>query len=158
MGTKFFLPFLIISILLINCQEPKVDLKTGEAALMKADSTWAALAAEGKEVEKIVSYWADDAVVLSPGQPAVKGKEALRKMVEESKNIPGFNISWKSSEAQFSPDGKMAYMYGENLFSMNDSTGNKISIPGRSYTIWRKQTDGSWKCVVDIWNNPAATN
>lgn len=156
MSTKFFLPGLIISMLLLSCQQTKVDLKAEEATIMKTDSTWAALAAEGKEVDKIISYWADDAVVLPPGQPSVKGKEALRKFVEESKNIPGFSITWKSSEIHFSPDAKMAYMYGENLMSMNDSTGNKISIPGRGYTIWRKEADGSWKCIVDIWNNPPA--
>ncbi|HEU5167862.1 MAG TPA: hypothetical protein VFU29_20095 [Chitinophagaceae bacterium] len=39
---------------------------------------------------------------------------------------------------------------------MNDSTGNKIAIPGRGYSIWRKEADGNWKCVVDIFNNPSA--
>jgi len=120
---------------------------------MKTDSTWAALAKESTDVNKIVSYWSDDAVVMAPGQPVVKGKEALRKMVEDSKNISGFSISWRSSNVQFSPDGKVAYMYGDNIITMNDSTGKKLSIPGRAYTIWRKEADGSWKCVVDIWNN-----
>ena len=140
--------------LLLACSETKVDLKAEEAAIMKADSAWSALSAEGKDVDKIVSYWTDDAVVIPPGQPAVKGKEALRKFVEESFKIPGFSISWRSSDLRFSPDGKLAYMYGENMTNMHDSTGNKVSIPGRGYSIWRKEADGSWKCVVDIFNNP----
>jgi ketosteroid isomerase-like protein len=154
MITKLFLPVLFISFLMFSCQPAKVDLKTEEAAIMKADSTWSALAAELKDVDKTVSYWSDDAVLIPPGQPVVKGKEALRKFVEDSKNIPGFSISWRSSDIHFSPDGKLAYMYGENLMSMNDSTGNKISIPGRGYTVWRKEADGNWKCVVDMWNSP----
>jgi ketosteroid isomerase-like protein len=156
MDIKNFIPVLCIALITLSCGQAKVDLKAEEAAIMKADAAWAALAAEGKEVEKIISYWSDDAVVLSPGQPAVKGKDALRKMVEESKNIPGFSITWKSSDIHFSPDGKLAYMYGENLVSMNDSTGNKISIPGRGYTVWRKEADGTWKCVADLWNSPPA--
>ena len=144
-------------VFILSCNSPKVDLKSEEVAIMKADSTWAALAKESKDVEKIISYWSDDAIVVPPAQPAVKGKEALRKMVEDSKNIPGFSITWKSTDIHFSPDGKLAYLYGENLVSMNDSTGNKINMPGRGYTIWRKEANGSWKCVVDIWNNgPAA--
>jgi len=146
----------VIFITLVSCNQPTVDLKVEEANIMKTDSTWSALAKQGGDADKIVSYWSDDAVVMMPGQPAVKGKEALRKMVEDSKNIPGFSISWKSSDIHFSPDGKMAYMPGENLMTMNDSTGKTISIPGRGYTIWRKEADGSWKCVVDIWNNPPA--
>src|SRR5262245_4383074 len=143
-------------VLIAACKQPSVDLKAEETAIMKTDSSWAALAKESTDVDKIVSYWSDDAVVIAPGQPEVKGKEALRKMVEDSKNIPGFSISWKSSEVRFSPDGKLAYMSGENLTTMNDSTGKKISIPGRGYTIWRKEPDGNWKCVVDVWNNPSA--
>jgi len=153
MKTKLFFP-LIISIVAFSCNQAKVDRTAEEATIMKIDSTWSALSAEGKDVDKIVSYFADDAVMLSPGQPAAKGKEALRKFVEASLKIPGFSISWKSSDIKFSPDAKLAYMYGENMMSMNDSTGNKISIPGRGYSIWRKEPDGSWKCVVDVFNNP----
>ena len=157
MNTKLFLPGAFLIFILSCSNENKVDLKAEEAALVKADSMWSALSAEGRDVDKVVSYWTDDAVVLPPGQPMVKGKEALRKFVEESFKIPGFSISWKSSDIHFSPDGKLAYMYGENLTSMNDSTGNKISIPGRGYSIWRKEADGNWKCVVDIFNNSSAT-
>ena len=153
MNTKLLLP-VFFSILILSCNETKVDLKAEEAAIIKADSTWSALSAEAKDVDKIVSYWTDDAVVLPPDQPLVKGKEALRKFVEESLKIPGFSISWKSSGIKFSPDGKLAYMYGENMMNMNDSTGSKISVPGRGYSIWRKEADGNWKCVVDIFNNP----
>ena len=156
MNAKPILPLLLVSFVLLSCQPATVDLKAEESAILKTDSTWAALAGEGKDVEKIISYWTDDAVVMSPGEEPVRGKDALRKMVGDMSNIPGFSISWKSSDVHFSPDGKMAYMYGENIFSMNDSTGKKISIPGRGYTVWRKEADGSWKCVVDIWNNPPA--
>ena len=147
-----FLP--LLPCLILSCNTSNPDFKAEETTIMRADSTWAVLAKEGVDTEKILSYWSDDAVVLPPGQPMVKGKDALRKMVRDSKNIPGFSITWKSSEIQFSPDGKMAYMSGENLMTMNDTAGNKITIPGRGYTIWRKQADGNWKCVVDIWNNP----
>ena len=151
MNTKLFLPLIIF---IVACTETKVDLKTEEAAIIKADSIWSALSAEGKDIDKILSYWAEDAVIIPPGQPVVKGKEALRKFVEESFKIPGFSISWKSSDVKLSPDGKLAYLYAENMTTINDSTGNKILMPGRGYSIWRKEPDGSWKCVVDIFNNP----
>jgi len=153
---KLSLLVLVVFVIAVGCNQSNVDLKAEEAAIMKTDSTWSATAKESKDVEKIVSYWSDDAMVLAPGQPAVKGKEALRKFIEDSRQIPGFSITWKSSDVHFSPDGKMAYMSGENLMTMDDSTGKKMTIPGRGYTIWRKEADGNWKCVVDIWNNPPA--
>jgi len=152
---KNLFPLVIFLIILTDCNQAKVDFKAEEAAIMKTDSMWAALAREGADVNKIVSYWSDDAVVIAPGQPVVKGKAALLKMVTDSKNIPGFNISWRSANVNFSPDGKLAYLSSENLITMTDSAGKKISMPGRGYTIWRKEADGDWKCAVDIWNSPA---
>src|ERR1700751_485460 len=104
MPKKLFFLTALVSIIISAC-ENKVDLKAEEAAIMKTDSVWAASAANGKDIDKIVSYWSDDAVVLAPGQPPVKGKEALRQFVKESENIPGFSINWKSSDVNFSPDG-----------------------------------------------------
>lgn len=156
MNTKSFTSVVLITLTLLSCGQTQVDLEAEKAAILRTDSTWAALATQSKDAEKIVAYWSDDAVVIAPGEEPVKGKDALRKMVNDMNNISGFSISWRSSDVHFSPDAKMAYMYGENLFSMNDSAGNKIVIPGRGYTIWRKEADGNWKCVVDIWNNPPA--
>ncbi|MDP9230046.1 MAG: DUF4440 domain-containing protein [Bacteroidota bacterium] len=148
--------FIMVSSLLTfaACKNNQPDLKAEETAILKEDSAWSALASEGKDVEKIISYWSDDAVVAQPGQPLIKGKEALRKMIDDSYKIPGFKISWKSTEVHFSPDGKMAWLYGENIVSVNDSTGKTITIPGRGYTVWNKQGDTIWKCAVDIWNAP----
>src|SRR5688572_1823202 len=105
----------VVAFTIAACNTNEVDIKAEEAALMKTDSTWSVLAAEGKDTEKTLSYWSEDAVVIAPGQPVVRGKQALRNMVEETKNIPGFSITWKSSGVQISGDGKMAYMYGENI-------------------------------------------
>lgn len=152
----FFTFIFLVSLIVFGCRQNNVDLKAEENLILKTDSTWAVIALEGKDIDKIVSYWADDAVLLPPGQTAVRGKAALKQFVKESENIPGFSIHWKSSDVHFSPDGKMAYMYGENLMTMNDSTGKQISMTGRGYTVWRKESDGNWKCVVDTWNEPPA--
>ena len=59
-------------------------------------------------ISKGSSFWTDDAVVLAPGMPAVVGKDALRGYVEGSLRIPGFSISWNSTDVAFSPDGRLA--------------------------------------------------
>jgi ketosteroid isomerase-like protein len=39
--------------------------------------------------------------------------------------------------------------------TMNDSTGKPVTQHNKAVTIWRKQADGTWKNVVDMWNaNP----
>jgi ketosteroid isomerase-like protein len=57
--------------------------------LLERDAEWAALASEGRDVDSIVSYWTDDAVMFPPDLPAVTGRIALREYVEASSQIPG---------------------------------------------------------------------
>ena len=120
--------------------------------LLNRDAEWAALATEGMDIDRIVSYWSDDAVVFAPGLSPIIGKAALRDYVENTFRIPGFRISWKSSEVHFSPDLKIAYVSGENTVVMNGPDGTPVTTKGRVITIWRRERDGHWRCAVDIWN------
>src|SRR3954454_22517194 len=86
----------------------KVDLDIERTHLLSRDAEWAAAASEGRDVERILSFWTDDAVVFAPGLPAVLGKDALRQYVQGSLQIPGFKISWTSKDVTLSPDGNLA--------------------------------------------------
>ena len=55
-----------------------------------------------------------------------------------------------------SPDGKLAYMHGTNATTVPGPKGALITIAGRGITIWRQESDGQWRCVIDIWNDPPA--
>jgi ketosteroid isomerase-like protein len=129
-----------------------MDLASEKARLLQRDADWSAVAAAGRDVERILSYWTDDAVVLPPGLPPVVGKAALRQYVQASLLIPGFQIAWTSSDATISPDGKLAYLLGRNSVTTDNADGESVSTHGRAVTIWRREADGEWRCALDIWN------
>lgn len=136
---------------------PAFDTTAESAKLLQRDAEWADLATAGKDVEKIISYWTDDAVVMEPGQPAIEGKQAIRAYVTASLNTPGFKIHWVSQKPTFSPDGKMAYMRGTDQMTVPGSRGEPMTLHLQGYSIWRRDADGQWRCVVDIANEaPAA--
>jgi ketosteroid isomerase-like protein len=127
---------------------------TAEAeVLLRRDAEWAVLASAGADVDRVVSYWTDDAVVMPPGQPIVEGRSALRRFVSDSFAIPGFRIHWTSDSVQFSPDGCFAYMHSRNEMTVPGPDGALMTIRGRAVTIWRREADGHWRCAVDIWND-----
>jgi uncharacterized protein (TIGR02246 family) len=130
---------------------------TEEASLLKQDAEWAEAAASGQDVEKIISYWTDDALIIPPGQPVVEGKAAIRTFVAESLKIPGFKIHWVSEKVRFSPDGLVAYMRATSETTMPGPDGKLMTLPGRGITVWRREPDGQWRCAVDIWNNPSTS-
>src|SRR5438477_1361594 len=142
---------LLIFIALYGCNEHKVDTKAEGARLMQISREWSRSAATNN-LEKTLSYWADDAIVMSPGQPPIKGKDAIRAMIESTSKIPGFKISWEPLSVSVSKSGDMAYMIEQNKITVNDSLGNPMTEYNKGVTVWRKEADGSWKNIVDIWN------
>ncbi|HXF77587.1 MAG TPA: DUF4440 domain-containing protein [Usitatibacter sp.] len=145
---------LVISVLTGACSTLAFDPASESQKLLRRDAEWADLASAGKDVERIVSYWSDDAVVIPQGQPVVEGKAAIRAFVTSSLQIPGFKIHWVSEKVTFSPDGKLAYMRGRNTMTVPGANGASVTLAGRGVTIWRLEPDGQWRCVVDIWNDP----
>ena len=142
-------PFLLLGACAIPIP-PAFDATTESAKLLQRDVEWADVTTAGKDIEKIISYWTDDAVVMEPGQPAIEGKQAIRAFVTSSVNTPGFKIHWVSQKPTFSPDGKMAYMRGTDDMTVPGPKGAPLTLHLQGYSIWRMDADGQWRCVVDI--------
>lgn len=146
----------VVALLASGPAAAKADVAAERAALARADKEWSE-AAVARDVEKVLSFWTDDAIVYPPGQPAVVGKDALRRFVTESLGVPGFSIRWETSAFEVAPSADMAYGLGTNVVTMNDPHGKLITERGRGVTVWRKGADGRWRCVIDVWNaGPAA--
>ncbi len=140
-----------------NCSPPRFDPAAEQDRLLRRDMEWADAASAGKDLEKIVSYWSDDAVVIPPGQPVLEGKAAIRAYVAASLQIPGFKIHWTSEKVVFSSDGKLAYMRGTSEMTVPGPTGALMTLHSRGVTVWRLDPDRQWRCVIDIWNDPPST-
>ena len=145
---KKIIPIALLATL-ISCDQTKIDKKAEGEKIMQLSKEWSQTVAT-KDVDKIVSYWADDAFVMQEGQAPLKGKPAIRQMVEESFKLPGFSISWQPESVEVSDNGDMAYMIENTQVSFSDSTGKAVIIKNKAVSIWRKQPDGSWKNAVDI--------
>ena len=133
--------------------QQKLRAEREKEVLLRVDREWAAAAAEGKDVERIVSFWSDDATVFPSGAPVVQGKPAIRAFVQESLATPGFHISWRSDQASVSADGMLGYTTGTNALTVPGPGGKLMMVAGRSVAIWRRRPGGEWKCVIDIWNS-----
>ena len=141
--------FLTLLLLTFSCQPKKVDTKEESEKLMQASRDWSAAAAS-KDIEKTLSYWTEDAILYSAGDPELKGKKAIREMVETSMKNPDFNISWEPVSAEVSESGDMGYLLEKSKIVMKDSIGNEKIMTFKGVTIWKKQKDGSWKNAIDI--------
>ncbi|MEO8190220.1 MAG: DUF4440 domain-containing protein, partial [Acidobacteriota bacterium] len=121
--------------------------------ILRLDAEWSRVAAEGRDVDRAVSFWSDDAVVMAPASAPIVGRAAIREFVAQSFRTSGFHISWKTATVVVARGGDMAYSTGTNRVEVNGADGRPIVIPGKSVAVWRREKGGAWKCVVDIWND-----
>ena len=124
-----------------------------ERELLQRDRDWAAIASRGSDLERILAFWSDDAIVVPPGEPVVRGKKAIREYVQRALAVPGFQIRFQPVSASVSADGTMGYTTGENSVTFPGADDKLMTIAGRYSTIWRREPGGEWRCVVDIWNS-----
>ena len=139
---------------MLGCGQQSVDTTIEGKRLMQISRDWSKAAATGN-IDSTLSYWADDAVVMGPGQPLLQGKAAIRGMLESTSKVPGFRISWEPKTVSVSKSGDMAYMTEETQITLTDSTGKPFTEFNKAVTIWKKDSSGNWKNVIDTWNaNP----
>jgi uncharacterized protein (TIGR02246 family) len=132
-----------------------VDRQAEAQTLMELSREWSKVLANG-DLDSTLDYWSDDAIVMPPKMPAIKGKQAITEMIQAGADRPGYKISWEPVSAFISESGDMAYMIERNVEEQLDSDGNKVVTHNKTVTIWRKDSQGQWKNVVDIWNQAPA--
>ncbi len=148
---KLFSIVATLLVLAISGCAPQVDVEADKAAIREADRQFSE-AAGAKDVEGVVSLFADDAQLLPPDAPAITGKEGVRNFASEITAIPGFAVSWQTTQAEVSRSGDLGYTLATLELSVNDADGNPVTRRGKDVHVWKKQPDGSWKVVIDIWN------
>src|SRR5436190_4128498 len=149
MRTFLWLVIVLLSFDIASAQRV-FDPREEAAKLLRRDAEWADLATAGKDLERIVSYFTDDVLFITPGQQTLEGKAAVRAFVDASLKTPGFKIHWISEKPVFSPDGKVAYMRGSSELTFPGPGGTTTTSRTRGITIWRIDSDGQWRCAVDI--------
>ena len=123
-----------------------------EQDLRDLDAKWSAAAA-AKDVDKTVSYYSEDAVVMPPNAPSAKTRETIRTAWKEMLTTPGAAIRWKAAKVEVAKAGDLACVSGTYEETMTEASGKPVKDHGKYVAIFKKQADGTWKVVADIWNS-----
>jgi ketosteroid isomerase-like protein len=113
------------------------------------DAQWSATAAT-HDVDKVVSYYSADAIVMAPNAASATTSEDRRKAWLNVAS-PTMTISWKANKVEMARSGEMAVVCGTY-----DGTSTDSKVPsdhGKYMELFKKQPNGDWKCTLDIWNS-----
>jgi len=148
MKTKCTFAACIVPLSLAFVAAVSADTKTTiEQTLRDLDAQWSATAAT-KDLEKTVSFYSDDAIVMPPNAPADTSKEAIRKGWKDLLDSIS-DISRKTTRIEVAKSGDLAVLIG--TYDMTTKDGTKDH--GKYCEVWEKQPDGKWKCGTDMFSS-----
>ncbi|WP_157468190.1 YybH family protein [Edaphobacter aggregans] len=104
-----------------------------------------------RDLDKIMSHYADDAVLRVPGTAPSKGKDAIREGIKNMTADPAMALKFVASKVEVAKSGDVACAQGTYTLTLTDPQTNQVIHDHGSYvTIYRKEPDGTWKAVADI--------
>jgi ketosteroid isomerase-like protein len=156
-----------------------IPLAAAAAALMASGCTQSAKAADpkdiqdsiraqeaqwqkdyaAKDVNALAGHYADDAALANPGDRTATTDVDRRKGLAAFVSDPNLKVTFAADKVDVAQSGDLAYSRGQYSLTMTDKATGKPATSGGTYlTVYKKQSDGSWKAVEDFSTpGPAAS-
>ncbi len=130
------------------------DMDAKAKVLAKLDDDWSKAAAT-RDADRLASFYAEDAIAYPPKEPVAIGRAAAKKVWASYFADATFSISWKTVHAEVAKSGDLGFTAGTYEASFKGPAGKMVTEKGKYVTTWKKQKDGTWKAIHDIWNTDA---
>jgi uncharacterized protein (TIGR02246 family) len=148
------LVLLVMSVMALGACAPKAPDTAADVAALKADPSAWFDAYNAGNADGVASLYAEDAILMAPGAPGVKGRAAIREYI--------------SSDIAISKSTGLVMTFGEvtgvgvagdtgwvsGTFSAADGSGSIVDN-GKFLSVYSRTADG-WKMIRDIWNSDLA--
>jgi ketosteroid isomerase-like protein len=127
-----------------------------EKTLREVDAQWSKTAG-AKDLDATVAFYGDDAVVMPGDAPVANTRQAIRDLWAPML-APDASVSWEANQVEVARSGDLGYARGVYQLIMKEAAGKATTERGKFLEIWKKRTDGKWKCAVDSFSadTPAA--
>jgi ketosteroid isomerase-like protein len=113
----------------------------------------ASKAIELKDLNHLISLYADDGALYYEDHPMVGGKDAVRQTWKAIFARPGFSMSARPREVEREISGDLGFAHGSYTMKMNDAAGRVIMDRGEYGVVYKRQPDGKWKIIADNGNS-----
>ncbi len=143
--------YLIISFFVITMNiYSQSDIEKGKESLKAVDREFSDLSQKKGMVESFLAYAHEDAVILRDYTMPIVGRDAVKAFISEGSN--DFTLIWEPLFADISTSLDLGYTYGTYVLTYMDIDNKEQQAKGTYLTIWKKDSSGSWKWVLDNGN------
>ena len=126
-----------------------------QASIRSVDSAFVAAANAG-DAEAIAAVYADDGALLAPNLPPQKGRDAIRAFWGGF--LDAYTVRFEVASDTIEGRGDLAYNQGHYRFTAVPKAKGVpgVADEGKFLEILKKQPDGSWKYVLDMYSSNLA--
>ena len=96
------------------------------------------------------AFYAEEARLLPPNHPMIAGRSQIREALQGFLAAGLGELTIDTHEIEIASSGDLAY--GLGTFSLARPAPDR----GKFIEIYRRQADGSWKCVADMFSSDQA--
>jgi uncharacterized protein (TIGR02246 family) len=125
-----------------------------ETAVRAVDAEWSRAVSAG-DGAALTALYASDATLLPPNEPVVKGEAVKKYNADMTASFSGpIEVTTTAVDGR----GDLAYAVGMYRATLTPKKAGAKPLPteeGKYLEVFKKQADGSWKIVYEIWNQNA---
>jgi uncharacterized protein (TIGR02246 family) len=149
-----------LAVILAGCKQapppPAPDTHDADVKAIRDVEAANVQAFAAKDIDKVGAFYADDASLSMPDAPVINGMVAIKTAFKPFLADKNFSVTFASDKVDVAKSGDLAYSQGTLTYTMTDPKTKKVLTgKGKYVTVYKKQADGSWKAVADIWNEDA---
>ncbi len=118
--------------------------------LLETDREFAAASLRLGPAEAFRDYMAKDALMLPDGGKPLRGRQSIYLRMQGGGSM---QLSWEPREARVAESGELGYTWGTYKSESLSPGGDTVIRYGKYLNIWKKNSDGHWKLLVDMGNS-----
>ena len=123
-----------------------------EAAAVARSTTALLAAVNNSDVAGVLAVWSDDGVLMPPHHSSVQGRAEIERYFIRLFQQRRFKFSFTSSHIDIA--GNLAFERVEYVaLAWPAQGGPEVRDVGKGLHVYRKQPDGLWTLLADIWNS-----
>ena len=148
--------FLLVVLSVFGCKEKKAasfDSVNEKIILMQADKAFSDMSVDKGMKAAFIEFIDSNGVLLKPNHLPIVGANAIDYLIQE--NDTAYTLNWQPQNAFVSRSADLGYTYG--VYALHPKKIDTIFY-GTYVSIWKRQSDGKWKFVLDASNEGIDTS
>lgn len=144
---------MLLAIIVSSCQAPAPStLSEADLATIKTANASYAAAVKARDWAALAALYAQDAIIMPPNHTSVTGRADIQAFFQGFPPMSNFEVPVVEIEGR----GDLAVVRGTYSLTITQEGAAPVTDTGNWIEMRRKQADGSWLIVRDIWNSDMA--